>query len=123
MAKNWIDRLSEAGQKAKAEKTPPKPKPQVHQIQITTRHADPDVGDPGACRIGHYFVDSLVVFLSSEDGVALMDAHGNPFSLPLEHPGSDPRALASILLRQRVRSGRTTGFEPGRLPYPRLGWM
>jgi hypothetical protein len=69
-----------------------------------------------------FYVDSSVVFLASEDGKPLSDANGSPLSLPLEE-GVDPRSLACVLLRQRVRSNSTNGFERGALPYPKLGWM
>jgi hypothetical protein len=52
--KNWIDSLAESGKKHAAAKTPPKPRPKIERIVITTRPSDPGTGDPGSARIGHF---------------------------------------------------------------------
>jgi hypothetical protein len=118
---SWIDRLSEAGQKAKAEKTPAKPRPKVSQIQITTRPSNPESGDPGACRIGHWYLADSHVYLSDADGNPLTDANGVPLSIELQD-GANPASLACVLLRERVRGDSKNGFERGPLNYGPTGW-
>jgi hypothetical protein len=120
LKKNWLDALAESGKKHQKEKLPPKQKPQVHQVIVTTRHPNPDVGDPGAIRTGHWFLENSHVYLSSADGTPLTDSSGVPLSIELQD-GVNPASLACVLLRERVRGTSQNGFEKGPLRYGPLG--
>jgi hypothetical protein len=119
--KNWLDQLAAAGEKARAEKLPKKPRPQVHPVVITTRPSNPDLGDPGSARSGHWFLEDSKVYLSDANGTPLTDANGVPLSIELQD-GVNPASLACVLLRERVRGDSKSGFERGPLNYGPTGW-
>jgi hypothetical protein len=67
MAK-WLDRLEDVGRKVVADAKPPRPKPELQRVVVTTRHADPESGDPGAGRYGWFYVEDGILYMVSDLG-------------------------------------------------------
>jgi hypothetical protein len=116
MAK-WLDRLEDAGRKAVEQAKPPRPAPKLERVVVTTRYADPETGDPGAARYGWFYVDDGILHMVDQAGNPLRGEDDRPVTVVLDDSSADPRAIAASLTRKRGGS-RTTGFEPGPLPYP-----
>jgi hypothetical protein len=51
---SWIDDLAGHAAKSAKKKQPPKPKLKVERILVTVRPSNPETGDPGSARVGHY---------------------------------------------------------------------
>jgi hypothetical protein len=117
---SWIDDLAgHAAKSAKAKK--PAKKPVVHQVICTIRPSDEETGDPGSCAIGHYTVVDDLLTMTDENGAPIKNSQDQMITHVLE-PGSDARAIASVLTRKRSRGSGMRGFEKGELRYPKEGW-
>jgi hypothetical protein len=115
----WLDRLEEAGRKAVEDARPPRGKPSVERVCVTTRPSDPEAGDPGAARYGWYYVEGDRLTMCDEAGTPLKSESGRPVTVVLED-GADPRAIAASLTKRRSRGDGLSGFERGPLRYPKL---
>jgi len=115
----WLDKLEDAGRKAVEDARPPRPAPEIHRIIVGTRQSDPESGDPGAAKVGHYVVEDDLLTLTDENGTPLQTDSGRPITAKVKD-GVDPRAIASSLVYRRARDP-TDGFNR-RLDYPDLGW-
>jgi hypothetical protein len=117
MAK-WLDKLEDAGRKAVADARPPRPKPEIQRVAVTMRYADPETGDPGAARYGWFYVEDGMLHMVDEAGNPLGGENDREIMVALE-AGSDARAIAAALTKNRSRGDRVNGFEPGvPLRYP-----
>jgi hypothetical protein len=116
----WLEKLEDVGRQVVEDARPPRPAPKVERVCVTTRHADPDSGDPGAARYGWFFVDGDLLTICDEAGNALQSEDGRPVTVTLDE-GVDARSVAASLTKARSRGDKMNGFERGPLRYPRLG--
>jgi hypothetical protein len=120
---NWLndlaDHASAKSKSAKAKKA--QPKPAVHQVIVTTRPSDETIGDPGACRVGFYFVQGDLLTMCSEDGQPIKNSADQPITAVLASP-SDAHGVAASLTRKRARGDGMRGFDKGPLRYRDEGW-
>jgi hypothetical protein len=99
------------------EPVPPRPAPKLERVCVTTRYADPDIGDPGAARYGWFYVEDGTLHMTDEAGNPLKSEADRPVTVALDE-GSDARAIAASLTKNRGRGDRPSGFERGPLRYP-----
>jgi hypothetical protein len=87
-------------------------------LQLARPHDD----FPGHVIEGFFTVQDDTVLLVDQDGTAVKDADGATFSRKLV-AGDNPKAIAHRLLRAHYsRRKSVSGFNRGRIHYPKTGW-
>jgi hypothetical protein len=118
---SWINDLSDHAARSAKKKQPAKPRPKVERVIVTIRPSDPETGDPGSARFGYYTVEGDLLTMTDENGTPIKNGRDEMITAVLED-GSDARAIASVLTRNRSRGSGMRGFEKGALRYPDGGW-
>src|SRR5262245_23628144 len=113
----WLDKLEDAGSKAVEQAKPPRPAPKLERVCVTLRYSDVETCDPGSARYGWFYVEDGVLHMTDEAANAMKGADDRPVTVVLEQ-GSNARAIAASLTKNRSRGNRPSGFERGSLRYP-----